>query len=164
MSQSQITPFRDQGTWFRKNALFISALVLAASCIGGFYIKHVRAALPTLTVSSSMPVKAQPVLYVQAQAPHEPLQAEVLILSRGGFNKSAINRPRGRFILHVENRSGADDIDIQLKKAEDGRVLDKQLEKHNRKQKGVVSLPPGDYLLSVVDHPEWVCRVTITAN
>ena len=91
-------------------------------------------------------------------------ESELITIEPHGFEPAEITRPQGRFLLAIDNRSGLEDIQLRLERAEGGRVP--SLEARNRRLswREEVDLPPGRYVIKETDHPEWSCLITITAR
>lgn len=94
----------------------------------------------------------------------ERVEAEVITLRPSGFDPAEITRPRGRFYLAVENRSGTHDLDLRLSREAGGRLVEVRLPRGRLKWRGMIDPPPGTYTLTEAGRPDWVCRVTITAQ
>ena len=94
------------------------------------------------------------------------VDAEVLALFPQGFRPQQIVRPEGKFILAFNNRTGLDDISIELAVTPVGkaasRVGEKRMEKGVARWTPIMDLPAGEYTVSVPGHPEWTCRIVIT--
>ena len=89
------------------------------------------------------------------------LETELITLQPSGFEPNEIKRPQGAFILGVDNRAGVEAIELQLMRADGQRLNALQTPKRKVSWREVVDLAPGRYLLSVANHPEWTCNVTI---
>jgi hypothetical protein len=89
------------------------------------------------------------------------LEAELLVLNAEGFQPKEIKRPRGKFLLAIQNQSTEEQPSFILTR-ETGQSL-KQIgvPKRQSKHRELVDLPPGRYVLAETSHPEWTCRVTI---
>lgn len=98
--------------------------------------------------------------------PAARLEAQRITLRSTGFEPNEITRPAGRFLLAVNNRSGQQDVTFLLQRDSGGRVYESRERERPRKHewRQLVNLPPGNYLLKVATHPEWICRITLTAN
>lgn len=90
------------------------------------------------------------------------LDGELVVLRNRGFEPSEITRPAGPFLLGVDARIGANEADIALSRVAGGRVGEKSLPKGVRAWREQVDLPPGQYVLTVADRPNAVCKITIT--
>lgn len=92
------------------------------------------------------------------------VEGEVITVLPTGFQPSQITRPRGQFLILVDNRSDSDDLTLRLISVA-GPMLREM--KQTREKKIVTHLedsPPGEYLLTEASHPDWVCRITITPH
>ena len=89
------------------------------------------------------------------------LETELITLQPSGFEPNEIRRPQGAFILGVDNRAGVEAIELQFMRADGQRLNALQTPKRKVSWREVVDLAPGQYLLSVANHPEWTCNVTI---
>ena len=89
------------------------------------------------------------------------VETELITLQPSGFEPNEIRRPQGAFILGVDNRAGVEAIELQFMRADGQRLNALQTPKRKVSWREVVDLAPGEYLLSVANHPEWTCKVTI---
>jgi hypothetical protein len=96
------------------------------------------------------------------KADGERLEAEIITLHPTGFDPAGIERPRGRFLLGLDNRSGLDDIELQFTREGGGRMQVLGARRKRSSWREVVNLPPGRYLLTEASHPDWECAITIT--
>lgn len=101
---------------------------------------------------------------LQAQQTGSALEAEVITITPLGFEPAEITRPAGRFILVVDNRSGLEEITFRLDREGGNRVHEIRMPRKHPDWDGVVDPPPGTYLLTEASHPDWLCRITITAQ
>lgn len=113
--------------------------------------------------ATSPATAAQPVAE-QPSAQSEVRRGEVipLALHPHGFEPGEVTRPAGDYLVVVTNRSGLRGLTLQLNLEGGGRVREVQLAAGKRRWREVVRLDPGHYVLTVADHPEWVCPITIT--
>jgi hypothetical protein len=83
-----------------------------------------------------------------------------------GFQPKEVTRPAGNFELLLINATGEKGLELQLLRDRDGEggpeLVQKLQPKPGRNLRKQVHLAPGEYLLTVRDHPEWVCRLIIT--
>lgn len=91
-----------------------------------------------------------------------PLEVESIILTRFGFEPDNITRSQAEFMLSVENRSPASDIELHLDNVAGTRLHQQQVAKERPDWRGFFTLQPGDYVLSEANHPEWQCKIRIT--
>jgi hypothetical protein len=94
----------------------------------------------------------------------EPLEVETITAGPTGFGPIEISRPKGRFILMVRNKSGAEELSLQLARENGNRLQAKRLTKGQRAWNNFLDLTPGLYVLSEANHPDWTCRIKITGN
>jgi hypothetical protein len=92
----------------------------------------------------------------------ERVEAELLTLTDQGFNPPEIKRPKGEVILCVDNFSGDEDVTFRLDRVAGDRMHESKF-RHGKQDWNLrIKLTPGEYQLSVVEHPEWICHITIT--
>jgi hypothetical protein len=82
-----------------------------------------------------------------------------IVLGASGFTPAGVTHAAGNFALAVENQDAAGEYVLRLTSA-DGTLLNEV-----RVQKGTavwtVDLAAGSYALTVADHPDWVCQITV---
>ena len=89
------------------------------------------------------------------------VETELITLHQTGFEPNEIRRPRGAFILGVDNRSGIESIEFRLMRADGQPVNALRNARRKTSWRDVVDLAPGEYLLSEANHSDWTCKVTI---
>ena len=103
--------------------------------------------------------------YGQGKPIAQRVEAEVVVLHRWGFDPATLTRPKGKFILVVDNRSGVVDLDLRLDKVAGSRVNEAHAADHRQHDWiNAVDLQPGDYQLTEANHPKWMCKITIKPN
>jgi hypothetical protein len=107
---------------------------------------------------------AQPSAAAQGNSSHKALEAEIVTIRPFGFEPAEISRPHGRFILMVDNRSGIGDVELQLNRETGAHLHQVRVPRAEQDWNDVFDLPPGQYVLREAGHPEWSCRITITAQ
>jgi hypothetical protein len=120
----------------------------------------VIAALFIVIASFAAYMKADVALSQQRQK-QAHVETELITLQPSGFEPNEIRRPQGAFILGVDNRAGVESIELQFMRTDGQRLNALQTPKRKVSWREVVDLAPGEYLLSVANHPEWTCNVTI---
>ena len=98
---------------------------------------------------------------VQSRNP-PPVPAHVLVLRPTGFEPAEVSWPKERFFLSIDNHSNVSDITLLLNRESGERVKEVNLKMRKQRAAGIFDLPPGNYLLTVANHPGLVCRITIT--
>lgn len=87
-----------------------------------------------------------------------------IALRMNGFAPAAIERPAGDFFISVTNLTGFPDLEFRLDREKGERLHSVQVPREQPTWRQSVRLTPGTYLLTVRDHSEWSCRITITAQ
>lgn len=90
------------------------------------------------------------------------VQVEIITLRHWGFEPNEVTRPHSNLVLRVDNRSGLEEMSIDIEREAGEKVKEVRGLGGKRDWVEGVDLPPGRYVLSEADHPEWVCRITIT--
>lgn len=85
----------------------------------------------------------------------------VLTLKPEGFIPSEITRGAGRFQLSVDNRSGVEELTLQLKGADGTQLREMRVAGGGGDWSEVFELTPGSYILSEANHSSWVCQITV---
>lgn len=139
-------------------ALLVVAIVGLSMIVLG-----VRARLKTQVIGeASTPAKIPEPIAVQSKSPATRIQSHVITLRPGGFDPPEVIWQKGQFFLMINNRSNVNEITLLLERQSGGRV--KEIKSRMRKERsaGVFDLPPGDYLLTEANHPQWICRIKIS--
>jgi hypothetical protein len=115
-------------------------------------------ALPTVAES------ANPISLRQENSAQERVETELITIQPGGFEPAEITRPQGRIRLAVDNRSGNNEVLLRFEREASQHQHEFSIPGSKLDWREVMELQPGTYLLSEANHPEWVCRITITAR
>ncbi|MGH9971930.1 MAG: hypothetical protein ACREBG_29635 [Pyrinomonadaceae bacterium] len=78
------------------------------------------------------------------------------------LRSSRSNLAKGQFFLMIDNRSSITDITLRLERKTGGQLKEVNLNMRKKRSAGVFDPPPGEYLLTEANHPEWVCHITIS--
>jgi hypothetical protein len=92
------------------------------------------------------------------------MTVEMISVGPKGFEPASLTRPSGRFLLAINNRSGLEELSLQLI-SEDGTLM--QQARVNRRQpnwRSLVNLPAGTYRLTETSHADWICKIVITPH
>ena len=100
-------------------------------------------------------------LALPATLQSERVEAELITILPSGFQPAEITRPRGRFLLAVENRSGFSTVDFRLDAERGNRVFQVNRTWERADWNELLNLAPGRYVLTEASHPEWQCVITI---
>lgn len=103
-------------------------------------------------------------LFLQPKADRERIEVEPVTLRRTGFEPSAITRPRGSFMLAIDNRSQIPDLDFRLARLNGNQQAAKRMRGRELRWRQLVDLSPGEYVLTEANHPQWRCQIVITAR
>lgn len=109
--------------------------------------------------SGSAPVSGQLVIASAAQATSHPTVSTVL--GTEGFTPAYIERGVGAFRLVVENRSGVENLTLQLKHHDGRGVGEWPLPAGAQTWSEVIELTPGVYILTEANNPAWLYQITV---
>lgn len=93
-----------------------------------------------------------------------PAELLPVMLRAGGFVPREISRPVGEYVLSVNDQSGMPGLELRLERDKGERMHESKLSRHKPYWRQLLRLTPGTYLITEVNHPEWVCRIIVTAN
>ena len=150
-------PFKSR----RKTLVVLSLIVFTSVAFGD---RHWRAKNSPLEDRSSIPLRVMNKVAPQKNSAVR-VEAEVLTLRPAGFNPKQITRPPGHFLLVFENRSGIQDLTVQLSlENNSARIISAPISRRVKGLRQLVDLPVGRYVLSVADHPQWTCVINIVSH
>lgn len=91
----------------------------------------------------------------------QPAEVELITLRPAGFEPAEITRPKGAFVLFLDDRSGRETSSLILRRlsGEHPRTINLERKKSNWNE--VVDLPPGTYILQDKSNAEARCQITI---
>ena len=98
------------------------------------------------------------------QGPQASIQAELITVTPTGFEPSELTRPKGRFLLAIDNQSGLDEVEFYFERETSGRVNVPLSRRGKIAWREIVDLTPGTYILGATNDESWRCRITITAQ
>jgi hypothetical protein len=105
-------------------------------------------------------------LSAQSNSASERLVVEELTLRPIGFHPSEISRPKGKFLLAINNRAGLQEMNITISREIGSAAKEKvkNVKIHNKYPdwNDVLDLQPGDYVVTEASNPKWVCRIIVT--
>jgi hypothetical protein len=91
------------------------------------------------------------------------ISGEQITLRPTGFFPKEIRREKEPFILTIDNLTGLDGLSFHLARDNGEKHSGKKLQGQTTWRQ-LLDLNPGLYVLREEAHPEWVCRLTITAK
>ena len=89
------------------------------------------------------------------------LEIELVTLRPAGFEPSEITRPKGPFVLFVEDPSGRENSSLVLQRVNGERLRTIGLQRKKSEWNDVIDLTPGTYILQDVNNSALRCQVTI---
>jgi len=149
----------------RRRALSLAAVALAVITLvwASFAAAHVWAGRPHPAGAKSPAGKTPPAAQGKSNRPRRGVETEVVTLRATGFEPAEITRPAGEFILMVEDGAGRP-VSLSFSRETGERLHEIRATREQPDWNELEDLQPGRYLLTEADHPDWVCRVTITAR
>jgi hypothetical protein len=78
-----------------------------------------------------------------------------------GFEPSEITVPKGPLYLALENQSDSRVLNWSLSRENGAKVKESELPRKKKHHKEVFNLPPGNYVLTEANQPDWICRITV---
>jgi hypothetical protein len=134
--------------------MFISAASLTFARHSILPYAATRLTVKTAVNKTPAPATTQPKI--------APIETELITVTPHGFEPREITRPKGTFLLLVENRSGLNSVEPQLILTGGVKLLDIAIPREEPDWSEVVNVQPGIYLLTESNHPTWLFRLTIT--
>jgi hypothetical protein len=98
---------------------------------------------------------------VAPMANTDQLEVELISVRPEGFEPLEIIRPKGPFVLVVDDRSGRENSSFQLRQLKGERLRDLTTNRKKAEWYDVFNLPPGKYILTDAANPERQCQITI---
>ena len=89
------------------------------------------------------------------------LEVELITLRPAGFEPREITRPKGVFVLFIDDRSGRENSSLVLQRVHEEPVRDVGLNREKSEWHDVIDLAPGNYVLRDLSNPELRCQITI---
>lgn len=96
-----------------------------------------------------------------AQDERDNLEIELITLRPEGFEPSQITRPKGPFVLLVDDRSGKEGSSLRLQRVKGEHLREININRKKSEWYDLVNLPPGDYVLSDAESPDRRCQITL---
>jgi hypothetical protein len=105
---------------------------------------------------------ATPPPSVPGVAASSKIKAVLFTVRPDGFEPSEITLPEGKYVIAVDNRSGADEVLLNVRRGQSDRLKEVRLTRQQLNWRGVIDLKPGLYTVSDVNRPEWAARLQVT--
>ncbi|SRR6266571_2567456 len=152
-----------------RRVLFASALGVVVVAIGLGAATRSRYAAASSNVGSASEAHTMEAPMIKVNPPIQTAKAitidtELITLRRTGFEPAEVTRAKGPFLLSIDNKSELGEMNFRFlrENGSNERELRHKNDKFHLRQ--VVDLQPGRYTLSEANHPEWTCRISITAQ
>jgi hypothetical protein len=147
-------------------AMVVGALLLISSMAAGArtWLRAPVAGTTVTTTKAPAPAHLPAAPPPGAAAVKDRLEALIVKLRRTGFEPTEVTRSQGSFLLAFDNLTGEDEIDLRLEQETGNKLHEVRMPRGNVRWRQALDLHPGRYVLSVADHPEWACHITITAR
>jgi hypothetical protein len=158
-------PFiRKNISWTSIRGLVLCALLLpTAIVLTAFGFARSKTNRASMATTDSVHPAASVAVTLQRNSSTTLLDAEHITLRSTGFEPNEITRPAGRFLLAVDNLTSMGEMSFRLLHQSGTRLRDFPATKGRFRLRQVVDLPPGRYALVEAKHPDWICRVIISA-
>jgi|SRR5687767_6861624 len=95
------------------------------------------------------------------QSAQSRIEAELLVLRSEGFQPREIKRPPGKFLLTLQNQSNEEEPSFMLTLEAGPSLKQIRVSKRQSKYRELMELPPGTYVLTETNHPDWTCKIVI---
>ena len=158
----------------QRKLLWPTCIAVAAILMGLLWASsRAKAVVPRANNFAKAAVPASPVTVAerltsafppQGNSSPRRIEAELINVNPNGFEPTEITRSEGRFLLAVQNKSGLAEITLQVSRENSNARLLVLSRKKRQDWRDVIAPPPGRYLLTEANHPEWRCLITITAR
>jgi hypothetical protein len=106
---------------------------------------------------------AQPNASSGQRAPSN-MEVEVISITRNGFEPSEIRRPAELFLLAVNNQGRPTELSFEICRLNGQKLHEMKGGKGQQRQRKILDLPPGQYVLKELNHPEWSCAIVLSAK
>ena len=143
----------------RRGGTHIVALLLFGSAASASMAVGVRTWIGRSTPASNAPSLAR-----QEYVRKSSIEVELITFRKSGFEPKEMTRPKGQFNLVINNQSQAtEQLTFSLSEARGNKLKDVKLDDRGKHRfSDLLDLNPGNYQLTVAEHPEFVCHLTIT--
>jgi hypothetical protein len=100
----------------------------------------------------------------QADTQRDKVRVEQLTLWPTGFKPAEIRRAAGPIALITVNNTRLQEISLRLNDESGNRLRAVRIAPGKREWREYVDLRPGIYVISEASHPDWSCRLIISAR
>lgn len=92
------------------------------------------------------------------------MEVEIISITRNGFEPAEIRRPADPFLLAVNNHGRPTELSFEIYRVNGQKVHEMKGKKGEQHQRQILDLPPGQYVLKEASHPEWSCKILLSAK
>jgi hypothetical protein len=92
------------------------------------------------------------------------MEAEVITITANGLEPSQLRRPAGPFLLRLVNRGRPAEFSFEISRLNGHKLHELKGKKGQQKQLKIIDLPPGEYVLKELNHPELSCKILLSAK
>jgi hypothetical protein len=140
-------------------SLGLAVAVVCVVSVGIRADKRMEASTPLAKESRATPQA------VTVPAPLAPTEADDrgfwLIIRPTGFETREMTLDAGDYFVVIQNATGLDRFALQIQREGGETIHQVRLPRFKKYWKHMVTLTPGRYFVSELDHPEWTCVITV---
>jgi hypothetical protein len=128
------------------------------------WVSRAGVSAPDAPVPAAAAAAREQVAAAGQGAREQRVEAVLITVRPNGFEPAELTLPHRPFLLAVDNYSGLDDMQLRLEREDDrarGVLRAFSLTRGKLRRRALTNLPPGQYVLTEANHPEWACRITI---
>ena len=92
------------------------------------------------------------------------MEVETVSVTPNGFEPSELRRPAGPFLLAVNNHGRPAEFSFEIYRVNGQKLHEIKGKQGQQRQRKILDLPPGEYVLKEASHPDWSCRILLSAN
>lgn len=93
--------------------------------------------------------------------PAARLEVELITLRPAGCEPAELIRPKGSFVLMIDDRSGKESSALEIQRGSGERVRAVNLNRTKSEWHAVLDLPSGSYVLQDMNDSQWRCSLTV---
>jgi hypothetical protein len=112
-------------------------------------------------VAILVPIVAYATLRRVSSNDPQPSEIELITLRPAGFEPAEVTRPKGAFVLFIDDRSGRGESSLVLQRVNGGQLRAIGLPRKKSEWNDVVDLTPGTYVLRDASNSELRCQIII---
>ncbi|HEV2912187.1 MAG TPA: hypothetical protein VGX92_02625 [Pyrinomonadaceae bacterium] len=137
-------------------------LAIISLLVIGWSVSALARFIPAAFAELSARSTAAEIRDITEQASSEQVEVEEVLLTPKGFEPAELNLPARRFILAIVNRSRVEQLSLRIDREAGGRLHEVRLPGGQVDWADSIDLPPGRYVLTEDNRPDWLCRIIIS--